>query len=139
MSEEMNVEEINYETIITNDSTTIIEEPVIITTEEPIFTKNDDVSTLKLKPYRITKYDEQDKTYATHMKYMYQNVDTNIKEQFDIFTENLLDDEYISRNNLLDAIQEFTKQNDNKVSCRSWGRFDDEAFNCRPYQPCCIS
>ena len=94
---------------------------------------------IKLKSYRITNYDEYDKEYATRMKYMYQNIETGIKDKFDIFTEKLIDDDYISRNSLLDAIRDFTKKNDDIENYISWVNFTNEAFNYRPYQSCCIS
>ena len=132
-------------TVVEPEITTVVEpeiptvvEPEIPTTEETVNTNTDD-ATIKLKPYRNIKYDEYDKKYATRMKTMYENVELHIKEQFDIFTEKLIDDNYISRNNLLDAIQDFTKQNNNKVKYILWERFTDEAFNYRPWQTCCIS
>ena len=156
MTEEINFDEINIINVI-NETESIIsnvinENESIITnvikeTEpepehehehepehepEPVIT----TSTIMLKPYRIIKYDDYDKKYATHMKSMYRNVDTNIKEQFDIFTENLLDDNYINRTSLIDAIHQFTYYTNKN---NAWNLFTDAAFNYRPWQPCCIS
>jgi hypothetical protein len=142
MSEEINFDEINIinvinetESIITNvinENESIITNVINEPEPEPVIT----TSTIILKPYRIIKYDDYDKKYATHMKSMYRNVDTNIKEQFDIFTENLLDDNYINRTSLIDAIYQFTSYTNNN---NAWNLFTDAAFNYRPWQPCCIS
>ena len=105
----------------------------------PTYTTIDTPETkIKLKSYRITNYDEYDKEYATCMKNIYNYVNPDIKDKFDIFTENLIDDDYISRNSLLDAIRDFTKKNDDIQKYISWVNFTNEAYNYRPYN-CCIS
>ena len=119
----------------------------------------------KLKPFRSATYDQYDILYAAHVKRMYTYVDDIIVLEFNKFTENLLDEKAITRNKLLNAIENFpyiyqykinkdmndgkddTDMNDgnldnkvnNKVDYTAWMRFTDEAFNFRPYQPCIIS
>lgn len=100
----------------------------------------------KPKIFRCINYDQYDVLYASHMKRMYTYVENNIKIEFTKFTEHLIDEENaISRNKLLDAIDEFKdiflKNNDTNSNndYKHWVRFTDEAFNYRPYQPCIIS
>jgi hypothetical protein len=96
--------------------------------------------TENLKPFRSINYDKYDILYAAHMKTMYKYVESDIKEEFNTFTENLIDENAICRNKLLNAIDEF-KYNDTNTNTgySSWMRFTDSAFNYRPYQPCTIS
>lgn len=94
------------------------------------------------KPYRASNYDNYDILYAKHVRRMYQYVETDIKEEFNTFTEHLIDDNAISRHQLLDAIDTFKykyKLLKNTDNYSNWMRFTDEAFNYRPYQPCIIS
>ena len=111
--------------------------------------------TITLKKYRCANYDQYDILYASHMKRMYINVDETIKNEFNKFTENLLDENQITRNQLLNAIDNFPYKFQYKIkkdgnndgnnddtqllNYSQWTRFTDEAFNYRPYQPCIIS
>lgn len=121
-------------------------DPTTIQLEETMSLEN------KLKPFRSTIYDQYDVLYAVHMKRMYKYVDTTLIFEFNKFTENLLDEHEINRNQLLNAIDNFSyinqykidkdenKEDENKViNFTAWMRFTDEAFNYRPYQPCIIS
>ena len=96
-----------------------------------------------LKPFRSNVYDNYDLLYANHMQYLYTYVELNIKNKFDIFTENLVYEKYINRNQLLNAIDNFKYKFvftiKNKDEYLGWTKFSDEAFNYRPYQPCIIS
>jgi hypothetical protein len=100
-----------------------------------------------LKPFRCSNYDKYDILYAAHMKTMYKYVENDIKEEFNIFTENLINENSISRDKLLNAIDTFKyqykllKNNDTDTNndYSNWLRFTDAAFNYRPYQPCVIS
>ena len=101
---------------------------------------------IKPKIFRCINYDQYDVLYATHMKRMYTYVENDIKIEFTKFTEHLIDEENaISRNKLLDAIDEFKhivlKINNANINndYKHWVKFTDEAFNYRPYQPCIIS
>ena len=94
------------------------------------------------KPYRASNYDNYDILYAKHVRRLYEYVETDIKEEFNTFTEQLIDDNAISRHQLLDAIDTFKykyKLLKNTDNYSNWMRFTDEAFNYRPYQPCIIS
>ena len=76
------------------------------------------------------------------MRRLYEYVETDIKEEFNTFTEHLIDENAISRHQLLDAIDTFKykyKLLKNTDNYSNWMRFTDEAFNYRPYQPCIIS
>ena len=102
-----------------------------------------------LQPFRASNYDKFDIVYATHMKHMYSYVEDDIKEAFNTYTENLIDEEAITRFKLLDAIDTFKYKFQNKSIINNdtntnndysnWIKFTDEAFNYRPYQPCIIS
>lgn len=98
-----------------------------------------------LKPFRCSNYDKYDILYASHMKTMYKYVENDIKEEFNTFTENLINENSISRDKLLNAIDTFKyqykllKNNDTNNEYSNWLRFTDAAFNYRPYQPCIIS
>lgn len=99
----------------------------------------------ELKPFRCSNYDKYDILYAAHMKTMYKYVENDIKEEFNTFTENLINENSISRDKLLNAIDTFKyqykllKNNDTNNDYTNWLRFTDAAFNYRPYQPCVIS
>ena len=112
--------------------------------------------TVNPKPFRGINYDNYDILYAAHMKRMFIYVESDIKEEFNIFTENLIDENAICRNRLLNAIDSLpykfqyksiiNNDNDNDTKTitdtntySNWMRFTDEAFNYRPYQPCIIS
>jgi hypothetical protein len=96
-----------------------------------------------LKPFRSTIYDNFDELYARHLKNRYIYVEVDVKEAFNKHTENLLDEKYICRNKLLDAIDtfgyKFMLNKKDKYEYSGWTKFTDEAFNYRPHQPCIIS
>jgi hypothetical protein len=95
-----------------------------------------------LQPFRASNYDKFDILYATHVKRMYLYVEDDIKEEFNTYTKNLINEEAISRFKLLDAIDNFKykyKLLNDKYDYSNWMRFTDEAFNYRPHQPCIIS
>jgi len=84
------------------------------------------------RPYRAAKYDENDEKYATQMKLH------NIPYTFNEFTDDLMDEKYINRFGLLQAIDDYKKTEESKI-CPLPHTFQDAAFNYRPYQPCIIS
>lgn len=93
-------------------------------------------SKMSLKPYRsIRNYEPSDKKYTDDLKKTFNELPPHLKSQFQLFTENLMDDEYISNFKLLDAIRDFKIKN-NKICSDSpdWKSFDDKAFNYRPWQ-----
>jgi hypothetical protein len=96
-----------------------------------------------LKLFRSTVYDNFDELYARHLKLKYVYVEVDIKEEFNKHTEHLLDERYICRNKLLDAIDtfgyKFMINKKDKYAYSGWTGFTDEAFNYRPHQPCIIS
>jgi len=93
---------------------------------------------MSLKPYRsIRNYEPSDKDYTDKLKKQFNELSPHLKNKFQSFTENLMDDEYISNFKLLDAIRDFKIKNSeicNDSYC--WKVFDDEAYNYRPWQCC---
>ena len=71
------------------------------------------------------------------LKKHFNGLPSGVKEEFQLFTYNLMDDECFSKFKLLDAIQDFYKKNKeicDGASYNSWQIFDDTAFNFRPWQ-----
>ena len=86
-----------------------------------------------LPKYRIEKYDKDDATYANVVKASFQYHTVSTQEIFNTFTENLMEDTHISRFQLLDAIDDYTKsQYSRNYPLRDL--FTNNAFNFRPYQ-----
>jgi hypothetical protein len=106
----------------------VVVEPVILT--NVLATENVEP---KEKPFRAASYDIHDETYAKTLRTIECD---NIA--FNIFTENLMDEPRINRYSLLDAIETYNLTPEAQLYPLSQ-RFQDEAFNCRPYQPCIIS
>jgi hypothetical protein len=102
--------------------------------EEPI---NVDLAPPPLKKYRLQFeiYDEYDQKYATHMKSL--PVEYN-RQPFDDFTDHLLDETYISRFKLLDAIRDYNASGIGETYPLG-DTFENAAYNYRPHQPCTIS
>jgi hypothetical protein len=92
---------------------------------------------MSLKPYRaIRNYDQFDKKYTDQLKKTFNDLSPQLKIKFQSFTENLMDDEYILRFKLLDAIHDFTIKHKEFCNGSDWKVFDDTAFNYRPWQTC---
>jgi hypothetical protein len=86
-------------------------------------------------PYRTILKDIFNKKYADELKKTFQYLPSGIQSDFEKFTQNLMQEEYISRNHLLDAIDHFKKVNFTLCnSTYNWSRFSDNAWNYRPYQ-----
>jgi hypothetical protein len=85
-------------------------------------------------PYRTILKDVFNKMYADSLKKTFQYLPSNIQTDFEKFTQNLMQEEYISRNSLLDAIRDFNKTNISVYGNRNWSNFSDNAWNYRPYQ-----
>ena len=91
-------------------------------------------------------YDQHDETYATKLTAAYVNIQNGkLHACFNKMTENIMYEKYFTRNQLLNAIQDFTKSKQGKTClCEmenqwQWQSFSDMAFNFRPYQGCAIS
>jgi DNA polymerase sigma len=84
------------------------------------------------KKYRAALYDIHDQQYATHMKLH------NIPKAFNDFTDGLMDETHINRYSFLQAIDDYNKTEESETYPLEL-RFQDAAFNYRPYQPCIIS
>ena len=87
-------------------------------------------------PYRAATYDNFDKDYANKMSNYYNTyMSTQMKINFNKFSNNLMSEEYINRYSLLNAIDDF-KENDQYLDGMEdpmWSSFEDNAFNYRPY------
>ena len=78
-------------------------------------------------------YDHYDEKYAASVKRAYAFItDANLKRQFDAFSDGLLQESFINRHVLLDAIRDFALKVPKTDGV--WGYFTDAAFNCRPWQ-----
>jgi hypothetical protein len=90
---------------------------------------------LKL-PYRTVLNDKFNKLYADGIKKTFILLPLNLQIEFEKFTENLMQEEYIARGLLLDAINCFYRHF--YALCDAsymWTKFSDNAWNYRPYQP----
>ncbi len=90
------------------------------------------VQTTNHLKYRCYTYDIHDETYATTLR----NIEVNAV--FNDFTQGLIDETRINRFSMLRAIDDYKAAGLQKVSPLSV-QFEDEAFNCRPYQACVVS
>ena len=82
-----------------------------------------------LKKYRARDYDKYDEEYAMLMKTY------KIPQEFNDFTEGLMDETHINRFGLLQAIEDFQQTRPEiQLSCV----FKNNAYNFRPYQKCII-
>jgi hypothetical protein len=110
------------------DQVVVVIEPVLLA--DVLATEN---VLPKEKPFRAASYDIHDETYAKTLRAIECD-----NAAFNTFTENLMDEPRINRYSLLDAIEAYNLLTEAQVYPLSQ-RFQDEAFNCRPYQPCIIS
>ena len=61
-------------------------------------------------PYRLensSTYDKYDEKYAQKLSTLYAYIESDIEDEFNKFTNNLMSDTHIRRNLLLDAIGNF--------------------------------
>jgi len=108
---------------------------------------NDIVIVLKYRPSPLYKFDNYDELYAIELKRHFSRLNENAQKEFNLFTDNLMIEKFINRNCLLDAIADFKKtdyfttitQKEYDLPNYAWTIFDNNSFNCRPYQPCIIS
>jgi hypothetical protein len=87
--------------------------------------------------YRSLSYDIYDEKYATTLKETFDFCETTVKEKFNEFTGNLLNEKAINRYGLLRAIDDYKKTPNGREFKLSM-RFQDDAFNIRPEQACII-
>ena len=103
-------------------------------------------------------YDKYDELYALELQRHFSKLNSDLQIRFNLCTYNVMDEKYINRYKLLDAIEDFKKtedfinyfsNNDNednennndikyKMKKYEWNHFCDQAFNYRPWQPCVI-
>ncbi len=94
----------------------------------------------------VYKYDKYDELYAIELKRHFSKLSEDAQKEFNLFTDNLMVEKFINRNALLDAITDFKRtdyfkkiENEFELPHYAWVIFDDNSYNCRPYQPCVIS
>lgn len=96
----------------------------------------------RLLPYRNISYDSNDTKYANQVQLVFKYVSPELKNKFQEFTHNLMDDKQISQKCLLDAIEDFKSQGDINLLIKfneiPWFQFTDIAINYNPYQNCII-
>ena len=83
--------------------------------------------------YRIVKYDKYDTKYASVLKTCFNFHNLFTQEKFNELTDNLMNDAQISRNKLLDAIDDYNIS----IYAKQYplnSSFTDNAWNYRPYQ-----
>ena len=73
--------------------------------------------------------------YANVLKTNFQDLPPALQTEFQKFTQNLMQEEHISRDLLLNAINDFYKVNFHLCDTTyKWTSFTDNAWNYRPYQ-----
>ena len=92
---------------------------------------NQTASTTPIAIYRSHIYDKYDKIYAEKLNNIFSKyLSEQIQVSFNNYTKGLMNDEYISRNKLLNAIDDYQLF----IGIDLPTIFTDNAFNCRPYQ-----
>ena len=86
--------------------------------------------------YRSSRiYDNHDISYTKKLVSAFKELPIELQNIFQNFTNDLMDDHYISSWCLMDAINDFKKKNNNIYKdIQEWKWFDDKAFNYRPWQ-----
>jgi len=88
----------------------------------------------KTLPYRTTLTEESDKKYASRLLSVFNEINNEkLRRNFNRFTSNLMEEQYINRFDLLEAIDDYVATFKIPEKC-GWMRFSDTAFNYRPYQ-----
>ena len=92
------------------------------------------------KPYRIDMYTDIDATYAKEVYSLYKLVPPRISTPFDKFTDNLMYDEAISRNELLKAIESYELYETEYITYTSneWSIFTEKVYRCNNTNICRI-
>jgi uncharacterized protein (DUF885 family) len=84
-----------------------------------------------LKKYRLVKYDQYDKEYAIAMKNsFYNNINKSTQNTFNDFTDNLMEEPFIGRSQLIDAIEDYERSMYSRTFPLT-KEFTDSAFNLR--------
>ena len=82
------------------------------------------------------KYDKYDVDYTTHLKYLFNLCNIETQTEFNDYNP-IMSKDVFSRIELLNVTDKF--ENIKKTeNTRMWENFVENAFNYRPYQPCCI-
>jgi hypothetical protein len=92
------------------------------------------------KPYRIDRYTDIDAIYAKEVYSLYKNIPPRISTSFDKFTDNLMYDEAISRNELLKAIDSYELYDTGYITYTSneWSIFTEKVYRCNNTNICRI-
>ena len=91
-----------------------------------VIVKEESNCSAKEKPYRACIYDVYDRMYADFMKSL------EYPEEFNSFTQGLMNESSINRYSLLSAIDDYNNSNSGPPLSVA---FKNNAFNYRPYQP----
>ena len=120
------------------DANEVVANEVVTASEAvPVEANATEVDTKK-RNYRGYIFDRHDTDYANTLKRCFTSNDEITRQYFNEVTDNLMDDKQISRNGLLDAIDDYKRSGYN-VDYPLSTVFTDNAFNYRPWQGCVIS
>jgi len=82
------------------------------------------------------KYDKYDVDYTNHLKHLFNLCNIETQTEFNDYNP-IMSKDVFSRIELLNVTDKF--ENIKKTeNTRMWENFVENAFNYRPYQPCCI-
>jgi hypothetical protein len=84
-------------------------------------------------PYRTDNKDQYNQLYAAGVKKSFQYLTPELQYGFEIFTDNLMQEEYISRDLLIEAIKDFYEIY--QMNCEvnyNWTRFTNYVWNFQP-------
>jgi len=86
--------------------------------------------------YRSSRiYDNFDNLYTIRLVSVFKELPIEIQTNFQIFTNDLMNDHCINSYSLMDAINAFKIKNNNIYKgVKEWKLFDDESYNYRPWQ-----
>ena len=91
------------------------------------------------KPYRSERFTESDRIYTKIIKKSFSQGPNKMQEAFNEFTQDLMEEECISRHLLLDAVCNFRGKHNielNEKESIMWNSFKDIVFRCHPHIDC---
>ena len=83
-------------------------------------------------PYHTNIKDNFNKIYADTVKLSYRTLPYDLRVEFDHFTHDLMNEEYINRLSLLEATECFYTYF-NHLCDETWRTFTENALNCREF------
>jgi hypothetical protein len=115
---------VEEQSAVVEEQSAVVEEQSAVVEETNVVTLEQDCVARDI-PYRACIYDFYDEKYATLIKSM------KYPEEFNTFTQGLMDEPRINRGCLLNAINDY---HSSKSGPRLSDAFQNNAFNYRPYQ-----